>query len=44
MANTGFAVYDKTIGQYVSGVYDTEGKAKAAAKAPEGHKTEIRKV
>lgn len=42
---TGYAVYDKTLGRFVTGVHRTAAKAEAeAGEAPEGHDRETRKV
>ena len=42
---TGFAVYDETLGRFVTGVHAKAADAEAeAGEAPEGHKRTTRKV
>ena len=42
---TGYAVYDKTLARFITGVHRTAAKAEAeAGDAPEGHEYDTRKV
>jgi hypothetical protein len=43
--NSGYAIYSKTLGRFITGVHKTAAKAEAeAGDAPEGHEHETRKV
>lgn len=42
--NRGYAVYDKTLARFVTGVHSTAAKAEEAANVVEGHDYETRKV
>lgn len=42
---TGYAVYDETLGRFVTGVHSTAAKAETeAGDTPEGHTRKTRKV
>ena len=43
--NSGYAVYSKTLGRFITGVHKAKADAEAeAGEAPEGHEHETRKV